>query len=216
MGNIQKTWTSPQTPTISEKIGSTIHPKGPLKPRIRDAIKQLQPQIKRLDKMIESLQKRDAALFQRVVGAVQKHDQHTSNVLGNELAEIRKVIKVLGGARTALERIEMRLGTCSDLGDTVVTIMPTIALMKNVKSSLGKVMPGAEQELSQMATMLGGFLTESFAGESAFSADEGTSSEAEAILKEASVIAGNTTEEMFPFVPTQTQETTLPSNNFEK
>lgn len=205
MANLQKTWTRPQTPTLSEKIDSTIRPKGPLKPRIQNATKQLRPQIKKLDTMLGSLQKRDTALFQRVVAAVQKHDQHASNVLGNELAEIRKVTKVLSGARTALERIEMRLSTCSDLGDTVVTIMPTVALMKNIKSSLGRVMPGAEQELSQMAEMLGGFLTESFASDSAFGIDETTSEESDAILKEAAAIAGNSAGQMFPSVPTQSQ-----------
>ena len=41
--------------------------------------------------------------------------------------------------------------------------------MKNLKSSLGKIMPGAEQEISQMAEMLGGFMNESFAGDGAFS-----------------------------------------------
>lgn len=207
MTSFQNTWSRPQTPTLSEKIDSALRPKGPLKPRIQNATKQLRPQVKKLDRMIESLQKRDAALFQRIVAAVQNHDQHTSTVLGNELAEIRKVTRVLSGARTALERIEMRLSTCSDLGDTVVTIMPTIALMKNIKSSLGKVMPGAEQELSQMSEMLGGFLTESFASDSTFSVDDATSAEAESILKEAAAIAGNSAGEMFPSVPAQTQGT---------
>ena len=67
-----------------------------------------------------------------------------------------------------LEQIELRLTTCSDLGDTVVAIMPTMGLMKNLKSSLGKVMPGAEAEIGQMAEMLGGFMTESFSGDAAF------------------------------------------------
>ena len=206
MANFQKTWSRPPTPTVSEKIGSAIRPPGPLKPRIQSAVKLLQPQVKKLDSMIGSLQKRDAALFQRVVAAVGQNDQNTSKVLGNELAEIRKVTKVLSGARTALDRIELRLKTCSDLGDTVVTIMPTVSLMRNIQTSLSRVMPGAEQEISQMADMLGGFVTESFAGDSAFGMDEATSEEAESILKEAAAIAGDTTSQMFPSVPAATQE----------
>ena len=206
MANFQKTWSRQETPTISERIGSVVRPKGPLKPRIRDATKMLKPQIRKLDSMLGSLQKRDAALFQRVVDAVQKNDQQTSKILGNELAEIRKVTKVLGGARTALERIELRLTTCSDLGDTVVTIMPTISLMKSIKSSLGRVMPGAEQELTQMAEMLDGLMTESFAGDTAFGTDSVTSAETDEILKEAAAIAGTSTGQMFPSVPTQTQD----------
>lgn len=208
MANFQKSWSSLPKDTLSERISSTIKPAGPLKPRIQNAIKHIRPQIKKLDTMIGSLQKRDAALFQRIVVATQKHDQNASKILGNELAEIRKVTKVLSGARTALDRIELRLSTCSDLGDTVVTIMPTVGLMRNIQSSLGKVMPGAEREIGQMADMLGGFVTESFAGDSAFGMDSAMSAEAEDILKEAAAIAGNSAGEMFPSVPTPTQTQT--------
>jgi division protein CdvB (Snf7/Vps24/ESCRT-III family) len=86
--------------------------------------------------------------------------------------------------------------------------MPTMGLMKNLKSSLGKVMPGAEQEIGQMAEMLGGFMTESFSGDAAFGIDETTNLESEKILKEAAAVAGSSTDQMFPSVPTNTQETT--------
>lgn len=164
--------------------------------------------------MLEGLKKRDAALFQRVVDAVQKHDSHNSKVLGNELAEIRKVIKVLGGARISLEQIELRLNTFSDVGDAVVTIMPTMSLMRSIKTSLGRVMPGAEQEIGQMADMLGGFMTESFAGDSGFGVDTATSAEADEILKEAAAVAGSETGQMFPSVPAGAQDIQAASRQF--
>jgi len=214
MASFQNAWVKQPGPTMSERIDDVIRPKGPLKPRIREATKELQRQVGKLDTMLGSLQKRDAKLFQRVVEAVQKHDTHNSKILGNELAEIRKVIKILGGARIAMERIELRLGTCSDLGDMVVTIMPTVALMRNIKGSLGKVMPGAEQEVGQMAEMLGEFMTESFAGDSMFGIDAATSDEADAILKEAAAVAGNETGQMFPSVPTGAQNVSETSGSF--
>jgi len=208
MPSLNNTWTTQPKSNISEKINDTIKPKGALKPRVQTGIKKLQLQIKKLDTMLSSLQERDAKLFQRIVDATQNHDNQTSKVLGNELAEIRKVIKIMSGARIALEQIELRLITFSDLGDTVVAIMPTMGLMKNLKSSLGKVMPGAEQEISQMAEMLGGFMTESFSGDGAFSIDETTNAESESILKEAAAVAESSTGEMFPSVPSSIQETT--------
>jgi len=208
MPSLNNTWTKQPKSNISEKINDTIKPKGALKPRVQTGIKKLQLQIKKLDTMLSSLQERDAKLFQRIVDATQNHDNQTSKVLGNELAEIRKVIKIMSGARIALEQIELRLITFSDLGDTVVAIMPTMGLMKNLKSSLGKVMPGAEQEISQMAEMLGGFMTESFSGDGAFSMDETTNAESESILKEAAAVAESSTGEMFPSVPSSTQEAT--------
>ena len=206
MSNLSSKWLKQPQPGIAEKINDSIKPKGPLKPRISNAVKKLQLQIQKLDSMLTNLQERDAKLFQRIVEATQKHDTRTTKVLGNELAEIRKVTKILSSARIALEQIELRLTTCSDLGDTVVAIMPTMGLMKNLKSSLGKIMPGAEQEIGQMAEMLGGFMTESFSGDAAFGVDQTTNSESEAILKEAAAVAESSTNQMFPSVPTDTQE----------
>ena len=208
MPNLSKDWSKQPQPTMSEKINDTIKPKGALKPRVQDGIKKIRIQIKKLDAMLTNLQERDAKLFQRIVDATQKHDNQTAKVLGNELGEIRKVTKILSGARIALEQIELRLTTFSDLGDTVVTIMPTMGLMKNLKSSLGKVMPGAEQEIGQMAEMLGGFMTDSFSGDSAFGMDATTTAESESILKEAAAVAESSTGEMFPSVPTSTQQAT--------
>lgn len=207
MSSLQNKWSQQSHPGIGEKINDTIKPKGALKPKIQSAIKQLHLQIKKLDTMLVNLQERDEKLFQRIVEATQKHNIQASKVLGNELAEIRKISKILGNARIALEQIELRLTTCNDIGDTVVAIMPTMGLMKNLKSSLGKIMPGAEQEISQMADMLGGFMTESFSGDSAFGIDETTNAESENILKEAAAVAESSTGEMFPSAPTSTQET---------
>ncbi|MFQ5496500.1 MAG: Snf7 family protein [Nitrosopumilus sp.] len=206
MPNLANNWSKQPQPSIAEKINDTIKPKGPLKPRVQDGIKKLQIQIKKLDTMLNSLQERDGKLFQRIVEATQKHDTQTSKVLGNELAEVRKVTKILSSARIALEQIELRLTTASDLGDTVVAIMPTMGLMKNLKSSLGKIMPGAEQEIGQMAEMLGGFMTESFSGDSAFGIDETTNAESESILKEAAAVAESSAGQMFPSVPSDTHE----------
>ncbi|MCV0365675.1 MAG: Snf7 family protein [Nitrosopumilus sp.] len=208
MPNLTKDWSKQPQPSISEKINDTIKPKGALKPRVQEGIKKLQNQIRKLDSMLTNLQERDAKLFQRIVDATQKHDTQTSKVLGNELAEVRKVTKILSSARIALEQIELRLTTCSDLGDTVVAIMPTMGLMKNLKSSLGKIMPGAEQEIGQMAEMLGGFMTESFSGDAAFGLDATTNAESESILKEAAAVAESSTGQMLPSVPTSTKEAT--------
>jgi division protein CdvB (Snf7/Vps24/ESCRT-III family) len=185
MPGLSDKWSKQPKPGISEKINDTIKPKGALKPRVQEGIKKLQLQIKKLDTMLSSLQERDAKLFQRIVDATQKHDTQTSKVLGNELAEVRKVTKILSSARIALEQI-----------------------MKNLKSSLGKIMPGAEQEISQMAEMLGGFMTESFSGDAAFGMDETTNAESESILKEAAAVAESSAGQMFPSVPTDTQEAT--------
>lgn len=214
MTNLQDKWTKQPQPGITEKINDVIKPKGPLKPRVQAAIKKLRLQISKLDHMLTKLEERDGKLFQRIIEATQKHDTQTSKVLSNELAEVRKVTKILSNARIALERIELRLTTTNDLGDTVMTIMPTMGLMKNLKSSLGKIMPGAEQEIGQMADLLGGFMTESFSGDGVFGIDESTNMESEKILQEAAAVAENSTGDLFPSVPASTTSTTSSSKFF--
>jgi division protein CdvB (Snf7/Vps24/ESCRT-III family) len=197
----QNKWSKPPTPGLTERINDTLKPKGSLKPRVEMAIKRLQAQISKLDNMLSKLKERDEKIFQRVVIATQQHDTQTSKVLSNELAEIRKVSKILGNARMALEQIELRLTTAHDLGDTVVTIMPTIGLMKNLKSSLSKFMPGAEQEIGKMAEMLGGLMTETFSGDATFGIDESTNAESDKILQEAAAVAETTVDDKFPNTP---------------
>ena len=208
MPNFQNKWTQQHKPGIGEKINDAIKPKGPLKPQVQTGIKRLQTQIAKLDSMITKLNERDSKIFQRIVDATQSHDTSTSRVLSKELSEVRKVAKILGNARIALEQIELRLTTYHDLGDTVVTIMPTIGLMKSLKSSLAKFMPGADQEIGQMAEMLGGFMTDSFSSEGAFGIDESTNSESEKILQEAAAVAESSTGQMFPSVPSDTHAST--------
>jgi len=197
----QNKWSKPPTPGLTERINDALKPKGSLKPRVEMAIKRLQTQISKLDNMLSKLKERDEKIFQRVVIATQQHDTQTSKVLSNELVEIRKVSKILGNARMALEQIELRLTTAHDLGDTVVTIMPTIGLMKNLKSSLSKFMPGAEQEINKMAEMLGGLMTETFSGDATFGIDESTNAESDKILQEAAAVAETTVDNKFPNTP---------------
>jgi len=197
----QNKWSKPPTPGLTERINDALKPKGSLKPRVEMAIKRLKAQISKLDNMLSKLKERDEKIFQRVVIATQQHDTQTSKVLSNELAEIRKVSKILGNARMALEQIELRLTTAHDLGDTVVTIMPTIGLMKNLKSSLSKFMPGAEQEINNMAEMLGGLMTETFSGDATFGIDESTNAESDKILQEAAAVAETAVDDKFPNTP---------------
>jgi division protein CdvB (Snf7/Vps24/ESCRT-III family) len=202
--NFQNKWSKPQTPGLGERINDALKPKGALKPRVETAIKRLQLQIGKLDNMLTKLKQRDEQLFQRVVTATQQHDTSTSKVLSNELAEIRKVSRILGNARIALEQIELRLTTFHNLGDTVVTIMPTIGLMKSLKSSLIKFMPGADQELNRMTEMLSGLMTETFqSSDASFGVDETTNAESEKILQEAAAVAEASVNEKFPSMPIQ-------------
>ena len=201
MTGFAKSWTKPQTPSLGERINDAVHPQGPLKPRLETAVKRLQTQISKLDGLITKLKQKDEKLFKRIVIATQQHDITASRVLSKELAEVRKVTKLLGNARMALEQIELRLTTFHDLGDTVVTIMPTIGLMRSLRSSLVRFMPEADHELSGMTEMLNGLMTDTFHNGDFGIDSEATSEESEKILQEAAAVAEAAVNDKLPSMP---------------
>ncbi|HEX5358312.1 MAG TPA: Snf7 family protein [Candidatus Nitrosotalea sp.] len=201
MTGFDKTWTRPESVGISEKLRETVKPQGALKPRIEQAVNKLQGQISKMDSMLGKLRERDAQLFKRIVAAMQHHDAATSRVLSNELAEIRKVSKMLGNARMALEQVQLRLTTIHDLGDAMVAIAPAMSTMKGLKSSLGRFMPEADSELNAMTQTLNGLMMDSLAGGD-FSVDtDASNEETERILQEASAVAEQQIGDRFPSVP---------------
>ena len=201
MSKFDSTWARQETQSVTGKLQDAIRPQGALKPRIQTAVNQLQVQISKMDSMLGKLQERDAQLFQRVVTAMQQHDTSASRVLSNELAEIRKVTKMLGNARMSLEQVQLRLTTIHDLGDAMVAIGPAMNTMKGLKSSLGKFMPEADSELNGMTQTLNGLMMDSLAGDS-FNMESSTSNEeTDRILQEASAVAEQQIGEKFPSVP---------------
>ena len=201
MTGFDKTWTRPESVGLTEKLRETVKPQGALKPRIEQAVNKLQGQISKMDSMLGKLRERDAQLFKRIVAAMQHHDAATSRVLSNELAEIRKVSKMLGNARMALEQVQLRLTTIHDLGDAMVAIAPAMSTMKGLKSSLGRFMPEADSELNAMTQTLNGLMLDSLAGGD-FNVDtDASNEETERILQEASAVAEQQIGDRFPSVP---------------
>ena len=217
MGSFQDKWSKPQKQGFTERITDTLKPKGSLKPRVEGAVKRLQAQITKMDGMVQKLHQRDQEIFQKIVTATQNHDTYSTKVLSNELVEVRKVHRILSNAKMGLERIELRLTTFHDLGDTVVTLMPTIGLMNGLKGSLVKFMPGADQEIGRMTEMLGGLMNETFSSsENTFGVEESTNSESDKILSEAAAVAESQAGDKFPDMPMMDQINTPSSTSESK
>ena len=215
MPNFEKTWARQETQSVTGKLRDAVQPQGALKPRIQTAVNKLQVQISKMDSMLGKLHERDAQLFKRIVTAMQQHDTSTSKVLSNELAEIRKVTKMLGNARMSLEQVQLRLTTIHDLGDAMVAIGPAMSTMKGLKSSLGRFMPEADSELNAMTQTLNGLMMDSLAGDSFSLETDSSSEETEKILQEASAVAEQQIGDKFPSVPSQTGLSSQSSSTFE-
>ena len=210
MTSFEKSWAHREVKSMTEKIRDTVKPQGALKPRIQTAVNKLQAQTSKMDVMLTKLHQRDQQLFDRVVTATQSHDTPTSRVLSSELAEVRKVSRVLGNARNSLEQVQLRLTTIHDLGDAMIAIGPAMSTMKELKPTMSKFMPEADSELNTMTETLNGLMVDSLSGDSFEMQDSAMTEETNSILQEAEAVASQQTDEKFPSIPTMTP-TGLPS-----
>jgi len=199
-----KTWARQETKGMTEKLRDAIKPQGALKPRIQTAVTKLQGQTSKMDVMLTNLHERDQKLFARIVTAMENHDTSASKVLSSELAEVRKVSRMLGNARTSLEQVQLRLSTIHDLGDAMVSIGPAMSTMKGLKSSLSSFMPEADSELNSMTETLSGLMVDSLSNDTFTMESDTVNEETDAILQEASAVAEQQTDEKFPSIPTTT------------
>jgi len=203
MTSFEKSWAQREVKSMTERIRDTVKPQGALKPRIQTAVNKLQGQTSKMDVMLTKLHERDQQLFDRIVTATQNHDTSTSRVLSSELAEVRKVSRVLGSARNSLEQVQLRLTTIHDLGDAMIAIGPAMSTMKELKPTMSKFMPEADSELNSMTETLNGLMVDSLPGDS-FEMESGNAmnEETNAILQEAEAVASQQTDEKFPSIPT--------------
>ncbi len=186
---------------LTERIKEAVRPPGPLKPRLDVAVRRLELQIQKLDQANERFSNRDKSIFAKIVDAYTKHDMARANVFANELAEIRKMERMMMHARLALEQIVLRLRTVSELGDVVSNLGPAVSVLRAVKAGMANVFPEAERELGQIGDILSGVLMEAGQTGSLSINFETANEDAQKILTEAATVAEQKIKEKFPELP---------------
>ncbi len=68
----------------------------------------------------------------------------------NELAEVRKLIRLLSQTQIAIERIILRLETIKELSTIMVDLKPALNALKNVTANLVDIMPDVASELDKV------------------------------------------------------------------
>jgi division protein CdvB (Snf7/Vps24/ESCRT-III family) len=202
-------WVKPQGESVGHKLLEGIKPQAPLKPRIEEAQKKLQMQISRLDAISARMQEKDKVIFKRVVLAMQSHDSSHAKLLSGELSQIRKMNKMITSAKLALEQIQLRLNTITELGDVVVTLSPAMSVIKGLQSGLAGMMPEADQSFGQISELLGNIMTDS--GQIPNSEIAGFNSVNEdtiQIMEEASAVVEMNMKNKFPDLPSTTNIST--------
>jgi len=186
---------------FTNRIKEAVKPPGPLKPRLDFAVRRIELQVQKLDQATDRFGQRDKTIFARIVDAYTKHDSARANVFASELAEIRKMERLIINARLALEQIVLRLRTVSELGDVVSTLGPAVGVLRSVRAGLVSVFPEAENELGEIGNMLSGIMIEAGQGSGMTLNFDTVNEDAAKILTEASTVAEQRIKEKFPELP---------------
>ncbi|MHB8546276.1 MAG: Snf7 family protein [Nitrosotalea sp.] len=197
-----------QKDSISQKVIDKVKPDAPLKPKIDEAQKKLQLQIIKLDSIAKKLKEKDEFIFKKVVEAVRSHNKAYSNAYATELHEIRKMNNMVTGAKLAMEQIQLRLNTISELGDVVVTLSPCMSIIKGLGAGLNGLMPAADSSMADLSNILGEIMSgASVNGDNSFVTDT-SNSETNQILEEANAILEGHVRQSIPDLPPTLGSTT--------
>ena len=182
-------------------IRDTVQPQAPLKNRLDFAIRKLDLQIQRLDQANERFTQKDKAMFAKLVDAYTKHDTAHANIYANELAEVRKMAKLVMNARLALDQVSLRMKTVTEFGDIVSTLGPCIGVLRSVNVGMCGVLPEAENELGEIGNMLSGLMFDAGTSQGGSFSFDNVSEDASKILAEAATVAEQKVSANFPDLP---------------
>jgi len=186
---------------MQNKIKDAVNPAGDLRKKLVDTDRSLTSQISKLDKTLTKMGEKEKVLFNKTSTAFQKHDTTMAQAYANELSEHRKAMKLVQSSRLCLEQVQMRLKTITDFGDLAHVIAPVGQVVRTVRTSLQKVMPSANDTLSEISTGLQGMMLDIGSVPGLSMNFESNNEEADKILAEASVVAETKMASTLPDIP---------------
>jgi division protein CdvB (Snf7/Vps24/ESCRT-III family) len=197
-----KKWeTKREETSFVNNIKETVIPPAPLKSRLDNAIRRLELQIHKIDQSSDRFSQKDRALFAKIVAAYEQHDTAHANIYANELAEVRKMERLVMNSRLALDQVLLRMRTVTEFGDLVTTLGPCISVLRSVNVGLCGVLPEAENELGDISNMLSGLMFDCGASSGMSLNFNNVNEDAAKILAEAATVAEQKINAKLPDLP---------------
>ena len=188
-------------PGFADRLRDSVRTPIPLKTQIEEANRQIRLLIAQLDGTVGRIKQRDSTIFKNVVSSLAKHDTQHAAVYANELAEVRKMGKMVTQAQLAMEQISLRLGTITDLGEIASTLAPAVSVIRGMKESLRTALPEADKEISEISGLLSNVLIDA-STTGGFSLNfDAANEDAQKVLEEAALVAEQRMNDSFPQIP---------------
>ena len=215
MGYLIKNWNNiKNSMNLSQKVLDKVRPETSLKNKISFAEKKLQLQISRLDETHQKLQQNHDHVFQKIVAAQKTGNEPRAKAYALEVQEIRKVRKVIGDAKLAMEQIKLRLNTVSELGDVVVTLSPCMSLIKGLAPSISGFVPEINTSMNELSSMLGNMISESSLKTESILEPNQDNADTRSILAEVNAVLEGETKTNIPAPPSNSIDKILSEKEF--
>lgn len=176
-------------------------PGGPLKPRLDAVRKKIEVLIDRLEELHGINRPRDNEILRKLMVSINENNTQHCTLLSSELARARQLSRALLLTSLALEKLMSKLSSASDFGDLVIILTPSMAVVKNLRSSITPYLPEMEGDLGVISELLSGILVD--AGQvGGFTINfETANEEAVGFMGEVSRLVDEKMEEEFSKVP---------------
>ncbi|MDQ5860086.1 MAG: hypothetical protein M3278_03845 [Thermoproteota archaeon] len=183
------------------QTASPSKPGGPLKPRLDAVRKKIQVLIDRLEELHGINRPRDNEILRKLMVSINENNTQHCTLLSSELARARQLSRALLLTSLALEKLISKLSSASDFGDLVIILTPSMAVVKNLRSSITPYLPEMEGDLGVISELLSGILVD--AGQvGGFTINfETANEEAVRFIGEVSQLVDEKMEEEFSKVP---------------
>ncbi|HXX98186.1 MAG TPA: hypothetical protein VEL11_13830, partial [Candidatus Bathyarchaeia archaeon] len=115
--------------------------------------------------------------------------------------QVKKTTKMVSQFKIALEQVQFRLESTSDIGDVMSAVGPAMGALTRVRSGMSDIMPDIRTELGEVNGVFGDIVMNAGKiGDTSFVLNSG-GEETENILAEASAVAEQRMNDNFPDIP---------------
>jgi hypothetical protein len=183
------------------QIASLPKPGGPLKPRVDAVRKRIQVLIDRLEELHNLNRLKDNEILRKLMVSISENNTQHCTLLSSELARARQLSRALLLASIALEKLISKLSSASGFGDLVIVLSPSMAVVKNLRTSTTPYVPEMEGDLGVISELLSGILVDAAQVGGCTINFETANEDAVRFIREVSRVVDEKMEEDFSKVP---------------
>lgn len=172
----------------------------PLKAGLTASIQQIEKENQRLDQALSRFSAREKELFAKTVEAYKTRDEKRSKIYATEVAEVRKITKMMLQMKLALEQISLRMRTTTELGDIAASLLPVVDVMNDLRTDIASISPVTEKGVGDLGDLLNGIVVDVGSVGGGNLSFEAVDEDATNILNEAQVVAQSKISDGFPML----------------